>query len=66
MEELNLSKDFRQLTLGPVAIDHLRKYLTRGHTLARRLLEVIDLDAGTVITFLPKDISLEAAYQFDI
>ncbi len=51
-------------SLGPEALEYIRECLAEGKTLARHLLERVDLESGTVTTFLPSDVSKEAASQF--
>ncbi len=53
-----------ELHLGPEAVNYIRDCLANGKTLARYLLERPDLESGTVTTFLPSDVSEEAATQF--
>jgi len=53
-----------ELHLGPEAVSYIRDCLANGKTLARYLLQRPDLESGTVTTFLPSDVSEEAATQF--
>lgn len=53
-----------ELHLGPEAISYIRERLAHGKTLAKYLLERVDLESGTVMTFLPSDVSKEAASEF--
>lgn len=53
-----------EINLGPEAISYIRDCLANGKTLATYLLERLDLENGSVTTFLPPDVSKEAASQF--
>lgn len=52
-----------EISLGSEAIEYIRTRLGEGQTLARRLLEKVDLTEGAVTTLLPDDVSEEAARQ---
>lgn len=54
----------REITLGPEATEYIRKCLDDRNTLARYLLQKLDLGRGRVVTFLPSDVTAEAAKQF--
>jgi hypothetical protein len=56
--------DGAEISLGPEAIGYIRECLSYGKTLARYLLEKLDLESGSVTTFLPPDVSEEARTQF--
>jgi hypothetical protein len=52
--------DCIEYTLGPAALDFIRKErLTVGRTLARLLLDTLDLDSGRVSVFFPPGLSLD-------
>jgi hypothetical protein len=53
-----------EISLGPEAIGYIRDCLANGKTLATYLLKRPDLENGSVRTFLPPDVSKEAASQF--
>ena len=53
-----------EINLGPEAVSYIRDCLANGKTLARYLLQRLDLESGAVTTFLPSDVSEEAATQF--
>ena len=55
---------YKEITLGPEAIEYIRKCLSDGNTLARYLLQKLNLDRGRVVTFLSSDVTAEAAKQF--
>jgi hypothetical protein len=52
-------------SLGPQAIDYIRRHLTDGKTLAGHLLETLDLEGGSVIACLPSNVSDRDALQFE-
>jgi len=50
-----------EISLGKEAIIWVNKTLTQGKTLAKYLLESLELSAGRVITFLPPEANIERA-----
>lgn len=52
------------LVLGPEGIEYVKRSLSRGKTLSRYALESLEIDSGRVMTWLPSDVSAEAAKQF--
>jgi len=59
-----MSDAYKEITLGPEAIDYIRDRLAEGKTLAKFLLDRGDLDKGSVITFLPSDADLSRMNNF--
>lgn len=57
--------EYSERALGPEAIDYIRERLSTGKTLARHLLETLNLQQGSVITFLPSSVSEREALQFE-
>jgi hypothetical protein len=55
---------YKEITLGPEAIDYIRKCLRDGNTLASYLLQKLNLDRGRVVTFLSSEVTAEVAKQF--
>lgn len=53
-----------ETTLGRDGVEYVRLCLARGKTLARYHLECLDLYRGKVLTYLPADISAQAAREF--
>jgi hypothetical protein len=56
--------DFAERTLGPEAVRYIRWRLETGKTFAHHLLDALDLDRGSVITYLTIDVSDEDAVKF--
>ena len=52
-------------TLGSEAIEYIKNILSDSHTLAKYLLESLDLGAGIVITFLPPGLSKKEITDFE-
>lgn len=59
-----MSDAYKEITLGPEAIDYVRDRLAEGKTLAKFLLDRSDLDNGQVTTFLPTDADLSKINNF--
>jgi|GEM_PF-1123840 len=59
-----MSDAYREITLGPEAVDYIRDRLAEGKTLAKFLLTRGDLDKGRVTTFLPSDADLSKINNF--
>ncbi len=57
--------EYSERTLGAEAIDYIRERLSTGKTLARHLLETLDLERGSVIACLPSNVSDHEALQFE-
>jgi hypothetical protein len=57
--------EYSERTVGAEAIDYIRERLSNGKTLARHLLETLDLECGSVITCLPPNVSDQEALQFE-
>lgn len=57
--------EYSERSLGPQAIDYIRQRLTHGKTLARHLLEGLDLERGSVIACLPPNVSDQEALWFE-
>jgi hypothetical protein len=53
-----------EYTLGPEAIDYISDRLSYGHTLAKLLLDSIDLNAGKVVTYLPPGLTIDQLTDF--
>jgi hypothetical protein len=51
--------DLVKYTLGPEALEYVRERLENGKTLARYLLDALELEAGVVTTFLPPGLGQE-------
>jgi hypothetical protein len=56
--------EYSERSLGPQAIDYIRQRLTHGKSLARHLLEALDLERGSVIACLPPNVGDQEALQF--
>lgn len=56
--------DPEERTLGPAAIDHIRKRLDTGKSFANALLVTLPLERGSVITYLPSAVSDDDAERF--
>lgn len=48
--------DYKEISLGPEALEYIRGCLENGKTLAHNLLERPDLKSGTIITALPSNV----------
>jgi hypothetical protein len=59
-----MSEAYKEITLGPGAVDYIRDRLAEGKTLAKFLLDRTDLDTGKVSTFLPFDADLSKVNNF--
>src|SRR5689334_4255477 len=59
-----MSEAYKEIALGPEAIDYIKDRLAEGKTLAKFLLERGDLDKGKVTTFLPSDADLSKVNNF--
>ena len=59
-----MSDAYKEITLGPEAIDYIRDRLAEGKTLAKFLLDRGDLDKGRVTTFVPFDADLSRINNF--
>ncbi len=57
--------EYSERTLAPEAIDYIRERLLTGKTLAGHLLETLNLQRGSVITFLPSSVSERETLQFE-
>jgi hypothetical protein len=53
-----------EVVLGGEAVRHMEYCLRHGKTLAKFLLEQFDLNAGRITTFLPSNVSPQAAEDF--
>src|SRR5689334_19616267 len=59
-----MSEAYKEIALGPEAIDYIKDRLAEGKTLAKFLLDRGDLDKGKVSTFLPSDADLSKVNNF--
>ena len=60
-----MSTSFREISLGPEAIDYVRDRLESGNTLSTLLLKVHDLKVGRIVTKLPLVVDDEKAKDFE-
>jgi hypothetical protein len=51
-------------TLGEEAINYIRQRLEMGKTFAQTILHTLPLNEGSVVTYLPPDVTDEAAHKF--
>src|SRR5215470_8887206 len=59
-----MSEAYKEITLGPEAIDYIKDRLAEGKTLAKFLLDRADLNKGKVTTFLPSNADLSKINNF--
>ena len=59
-----MSEAYKEITLGPEAVDYVRDRLVTGKTLAKLLLDRGDLDKGKITAFLPTDADLSKVNNF--
>jgi len=59
-----MSDAYKEITLGPEAVDYIRDRLAEGKTLAKFLLDRGDLNKGRVTTFLPSEADLSKVNNF--
>lgn len=59
-----MSEAYKEITLGPEAIDYITGRLAEGKTLAKFLLDRADLNKGRVTTFLPSSVDLSKINHF--
>ena len=59
-----MSDTYKEITLGPEAVDYIRDRLAEGKTLAEFLLDRADLNKGRVTTFLPSNADLSKVNNF--
>lgn len=58
--------DSRTRLLGSAGIDYVRSILECGKTLSQTVLELVALDEGVAITYLPAHITTQEAEQFHV
>lgn len=59
-----MSDTYKEITLGPEAVDYISDRLAEGKTLAKFLLDRADLNKGKVTTFLPSNADLSKINNF--
>ena len=59
-----MSEAYKEITLGPEAVDYVRDRLVKEKTLAKLLLDRGDLDKGKITAFLPTDADLSKVSDF--
>ncbi len=59
-----MSDAYKEITLGPEAVDYIRDLLAEGKTLGKFLLDRGDLNKGRVTTFLPSEADLSKVNNF--
>ena len=59
-----MSDTYKEITLGPEAVDYIKDRLAEGKNLAKFLLDRGDLNQGRVTTFLPSNADLSKINNF--
>ena len=58
--------EFTEVRLGHEALDYIRARLAEGESLARHILDEVNLERGQIITYLPAGTTPGAARQFAV
>lgn len=56
--------ELKQIQLGEEALAYIKTHLSKGGRLSRFLLEYLEIDRGSVLTYLPASVSDEDARDF--